>query len=281
MFIREQLKEKAKQNFRKNIWLCIGITFVFTLLTGSLFGLEADIDTQTVFFRVGLGNILQFKLDFIYLKVAGPWLVIISLLTLAYSILISNPLKVGHIRFYIENRNEPSHFETLFFVFGNKGYWNIVKIMLLKDIYIYLWYIPSLVLMFLGALLLNRTIIILAGLLAIPSSIQAIKKLYEYYVIPYILAENPMMDSHDAFIITKELTFGYKWNIFVLELSFILWLILAAITFGIASLYTNVYIHATTLEAYYFLKEEGMKKGIIEPDEKEEEYVESTIDNLY
>ena len=33
MFIRAELKQKAKENLHRNLWLCIGVTFVFGLLT--------------------------------------------------------------------------------------------------------------------------------------------------------------------------------------------------------------------------------------------------------
>ncbi|KAB1440977.1 DUF975 family protein [Candidatus Galacturonibacter soehngenii] len=42
-------------------------------------------------------------------------------------------------------------------------------------------------------------------------------------MVPYILAENPGIDSKRAFELSKEMMMGEKWNYFVLGLSFIGW----------------------------------------------------------
>lgn len=47
---------------------------------------------------------------------------------------------------------------------------------------------------------------------------------------------------------------GHKWELFVLELSFILWDILCIITFGIASLWVTPYIYVTYANYYKELK---------------------------
>ena len=49
-------------------------------------------------------------------------------------------------------------------------------------------------------------------------------------MVPYLLAENPDMDSKEAFARSKEMMMGEKWNAFVLGLSFLGWQILAVYT---------------------------------------------------
>ena len=70
-------------------------------------------------------------------------------------------------------------------------------------------------------------------LLVIPGIIKS----YEYRMIPYILSENPGMDTKRAFQLSAEMMYGQKWNAFVLDLSFILWLILGAITCGLVNVF--------------------------------------------
>ena len=48
-------------------------------------------------------------------------------------------------------------------------------------------------------------------------------------MIPYILSENPGIDTKDAFALSKELMDGNKWAVFVLDLSFFGWAFLAAV----------------------------------------------------
>ena len=70
-------------------------------------------------------------------------------------------------------------------------------------------------------------------------------------MVPYILAENPGMDHKEAFLISKKMMMGQKWNVFVLDLSFIGWRILEAITFGIVGVfYVEPYYQATMAELY-------------------------------
>lgn len=255
MFIRSELKEKAKLSIHKNIWLCIGVTLVFTLLSSGLFGVEFDLETNEAFFRMGLGSSTNLSLDFINIAIPTTLVALVSLISLAFGFLVINPLIVGHKRFYLDNREENSYFETLFFAFNKNDYLNIVKVMLLKDIYTTLW----------------TLCFIIPGLI----------KNYEYQMIPYILAQYPTIDSEEAFTMTKEMTYGYKMDLFILDLSFILWDLLGVITCGIGMLYVNVYVAATAAEAYIFLKDNTYQEEIIDVESEEIEHVEPTIDDLY
>ena len=53
--------------------------------------------------------------------------------------------------------------------------------------------------------------------------IPGIVKTYQYFYIPYILAENPDIGTRRAFQLTKGMTDGDKANIWVMGLSFIGW----------------------------------------------------------
>lgn len=263
MFIRSQLKEQAKRSIHRNLWYTIGIGVIATLLlTGSNFiGITYDLSTTDPYLRIGLGNFDAFSLDFFTMKVSAAIASLVTLFGLLYSYFISNPIQVGYCKYYLENRVEPSKFEVLFDMFKKGCYFNVVKIMFLKDVYTILW----------------------TFLFFIPG----IYKLYQYYMIPFILAENPYMDSSDVFEMTKLLTDHQKLNIFVLELSFILWYLLVPFTCGLVVLYLNPYTSATMAECYLFLKQKAIENGDLEVDDDSEEaeveveYVEPTIDDLH
>lgn len=81
--------------------------------------------------------------------------------------------------------------------------------------------------------------------------IGGIIKYYSYMFIPYILAENPDIKSKDAFMLSKNMTNGYKWKMFLLDLSFILYDLLGVLTFNIFNLLvTNPYKATTYTELY-------------------------------
>ena len=53
-------------------------------------------------------------------------------------------------------------------------------------------------------------------------------KYYQYRMVPYLLAENPMLKWRDAKNMSREMTRGYKWKMFLTDLSCIhVWLIKA------------------------------------------------------
>lgn len=70
----------------------------------------------------------------------------------------------------------------------------------------------------------------------------------------YILAENPEKGIRECVNESKMLMSGHLWEYFVLQLSFILWLLFAGVTCGIASLYVTPYMAVTNAGYYYSLK---------------------------
>ena len=80
-------------------------------------------------------------------------------------------------------------------------------------------------------------------------------KYYEYKMIPYILAENPNIKMKEAFILSKELTNGEKWNLFKLDLSLFGWTLLNALTYNLSGIfYSNVYTECIYAETYMALR---------------------------
>ena len=70
----------------------------------------------------------------------------------------------------------------------------------------------------------------------------------------YILADNPEIPRGEALRLSERLMVGNKMGAFVLDLSFIGWHILSALTCGILGvLYVNPYIEATKAELYHAL----------------------------
>ena len=139
-----------------------------------------------------------------------------------------NPIHVGCKKWFLNNRTEDKpKLRAIVEVFTH-GYIRIVGIMFLRDLYTFLWFL----------------------LLIVPGVIKA----YEYRMIPFLLAENPDLTVSEAFGKTKKIMYGNKMDAFVLDLSFLPWIILAAITCGILSvLYVSPYIELTNTELYVCL----------------------------
>ena len=84
--------------------------------------------------------------------------------------------------------------------------------------------------------------------------IPGIVKGYAYSFSTYILAENKNKPALECIKESQEMTNGHKMDLFVLNLSFIGWILLANLTFGILYIWLLPYIQATFANAYQSLK---------------------------
>ncbi|MBO5260597.1 MAG: DUF975 family protein [Agathobacter sp.] len=150
----------------------------------------------------------------------------ILIVAIVLDVLLLNPLEVGARRYFYLNLNQPAEIKELAYAFDH-SYKNVMKVMFLRDLYINLW-----------------------SLLFI---IPGIVKSYEYRMIPYLLAENPGMSAEEAFATSKQMMAGEKWKTFVLDLSFIWWIILSMVPF-VGLFYVDSYMHMTEAALYEKLK---------------------------
>ena len=93
--------------------------------------------------------------------------------------------------------------------------------------------------------------------------IPGIMKSYAYSLAPYILAENPTMTAREALNESKRITMGAKKDLFVLDLSFIGWMMLGVITLGIAFIYVYPYMQAAKANAYLAIKAKNVPAATV------------------
>ena len=115
-----------------------------------------------------------------------------------------------------------------------KDYWHKVLGMLLMGIFIFLWTL----------------------LLVIPGII----KTFSYAMTPYILHEYPNVGVNDAIDISRKMMKGHKLDLFLLELSFIGWMILTAFSLGIGLLWLAPYMQTAHAGFYEEVKAEYIEK---------------------
>ena len=153
---------------------------------------------------------------------------VILALILAVDIFLINPLGVGGKRFMIKSVEDVAQVKEIAYGFDH-SYKNIVKVMFHRELRIFLW----------------TLLFIVPGII----------KMYEYYMVPYILSEHPDMEYGAALQMSRDMMDGNKWQTFVLGLSFILWDILGALTFGIVEiLYVQPYRSLTFAALYCQLR---------------------------
>lgn len=259
MWSRIKLKEKAKIRFQANYWRAVLVALILAFLAGSVGSsrgghpsfdsdfpsgyesstaimeipelvdsfeddLSYELHDLDLFFSVGV-------IGMIVAVIIVVVIVVTLVVVLPLRILLMNPLEIGCNRFFTKNLNEDAQVKEICYSF-DYGYKNNIKTMFFRDLYVFLWSL----------------------LFVIPGIIKS----YEYRMIPFILGENPGMDTDTAFAMSRKMMDGNKWNAFVLDLSFIGWHILSACTFGILGIfYVKPYVYQTDAALYEALKMQG------------------------
>lgn len=233
MWNRAELKMRGNMAFKKN--------YVSAVVVALLMGIFGTVSGESSARRVSensdiySGNL--FNVEMITGLLAGIATVVI-LIVLVAKVFVGNLLKMGGYRFFILNQTAQPGIGTLLDGFRSGHYVNIVLTMFLRDLFTALWSL----------------------LLVVPG----IVKHYEYLMVPYIIAENPAMDYKEAFQISKQMMDGEKMEAFIMDLSFLGWYLLSAVTCGLLAIfYVNPYVQASFAEMYTFNKQKAYQDGYI------------------
>ena len=105
---------------------------------------------------------------------------------------------------------------------------------------------------FLVPLLQGLFVFLWSLLFVIPGVIMA----YAYSMAIYVANDNPELSAMDAIRKSRELMDGHKWDLFVLDLSFIGWILLCLLTCGIGFFFLAPYIEMAHVEFYRELTEQ-------------------------
>lgn len=252
MWSRSELKSRAKEILSANYWKAVLVSLIFSFVGGggggssSASSSSSGSDSSTS--SGSFASPDELKALFIGMTVIFIVLGIIIIFSLVLSIFVFNPLYVGCQRYFVLCGRQPASFDEVVFAFSH-SYLNIVKIMFFKSLYTFLWSL----------------------LLIIPGIIKG----YEYRMIPYLLAENPNIDMKEAFSLTKQMMDGDKANAWVLDLSFIGWNLLGALTCCILNIfYVNPYQNLTNAQLY-----EALKIKISGPSDTDYRYQETSTEN--
>lgn len=241
---RPTLKARGKQVLKGQgiYWTSVLVMLVYSLLGGGggSSGGAAASNQQNGSTSGGYDPQMQQFWD----KYAGYiaiGIIVAIIVGIAWSFFVANVLTVGKNRYFLDIRSGSGQFSTLFAGFRNGRYMGTVKSMFAMTIRVFLW-----------------------GLLFI---IPGIIKSLEYWMVPYILAENPDIDPKRAMEISSRTTQGEKGNIFVLMLSFIGWMFLGAMACGVGMFFVMPYVESTYAELFGALRYKAEKEGYCMPGE--------------
>ena len=207
---------RAREALRGNWVIAVLVCLVAGILSGG--GTGADIE-----FKFEGGNPIQVSLPEQYqevfheiLGISLSLLMVVSLVMLVLGLMLGGVMEVGKARYHsnLIFGNE-ARFEDLFCAFPRFG----------------------------SAMVMNlaRTLLVALGSLVV---VPGILLHYGYAMAPYILARDPECEGLEALRRSRTMLKGHKMDLFLLEVSFIGWMLLATFALGIGHLFLTPYTEA-------------------------------------
>ena len=164
-----------------------------------------------------------------------------SLLELAMGLALM-PMAIGLASYCLKlvNGKEVDAMTELLSRYKDGSTFPIIKTMFLAGLFIFLW----------------SLLFVIPGLI----------KSYAYSMSFYLMADDENLGGNDAITKSKELMKGHKWDLFVLQLSFIGWILLSMLTCGVLTVfYVGPYMQMAQLIWY--------EENIIQIEEPAQEVV--------
>lgn len=180
-------------------------------------------------------------------------------------IIISVPLSFGLIISFLKLKRDE---DTSSFAFLENGFsrfskaWGICFHTILKMILPIICIILAIILMTILLIMGSKTpaLAILGIVLYISCIVYAVSRGLLYSLAYFIAYDNPNLSSKECVLKSEELMTGNRGNLFLLELSFIGWMILGAFTLGIAYIWIVPYMQVAISCFYDELNPSTAKK---------------------
>ena len=233
--VKNDVNEKVESNIEKNTGIAPGdkideikkdTTKKYKKVTASKRGVFAAVANMVDSGSLYLTLVIAIKSMVGSSNVGVLISVIISLLIFGfYWFFFVNIYKVLLRRLFLEGRvYDKVSLKKLLFLVRVKKWFKTVKSMARVVIYEFLWGLT-----------------IIGGII----------KRYSYFLVPYIIAENPDIDGKTAIKLSREMMDGHKMECFKLEFSFIGWRILGIVTLGLSDLFFTEPYEVSVFTEYY------------------------------
>lgn len=230
MFNRVQLKAEAKSITKNAAVSAYVFTLIYLVITWIL---NLVLEFATGATAAELSAALEMEIPFPTLGLSPLMVTFISILIS----LISMVLSAGYVIYTMGVRKgRVMPYASLFDGFTFVG--KVIILQILVAIFVFLWSL----------------------LFFIPGIVAS----YRYRFALYNLCENPQLSASEALNMSKAQTRGHKWELFVLDLSFLGWSILCSLTMGILSIWILPYIQQTDI-GYFEACKKSSGVGYIPP----------------
>lgn len=247
MTTRGELKDRAKACLKHYYWWAFAACLLSSVLIGGgTGGLNIQWNQTVSSLGTDVGTLADGMKGFpsvdrgwdplflyMIMNVLGKILIVIVIsvaIRFLWSAFLGNVVCVGKCRYFMENRRfmGTAGMRNLFWGFDCGFFLNVVKVMFMRWLFPFLW----------------TFVFVIPGII----------KGYEYYLVPYILQDDPSIHYKDALRYSRKLMYGNKWRLFVLQWSFIGWELLGLLCCGIGTLFVTPYREAVYAEFYADLR---------------------------
>lgn len=250
--------------------------------------------------------LLDIAREYLDLILEQTWLIaLLVLISLVirplYRLLVGYTIRVGRDRWYLRaaHPDVPPPVSMLFSPFRRGEYGKIMGGMFYRDLWLLFWSIPAYLTLALGILpyqivayvALTHRLPLTEGLIfrvarqtGLPIFFFSpaflfltffafalftffyIRKRYRYRMVPYLLADNPGLGARRALGLSKAMTRGKTGGLFMLDLSFLGWILLCLMCICLPWVTLQLlapYYRMTWAEAYKALRDDAAARGLV------------------
>lgn len=287
MWTCSEIRQAARSRIQLSLWPVVLVTFIYlaivSLLPSISYGLNTIMNVSVQRRFIGFGELIAFS------SLMTGVSSIIGFAQLILAFLMFNPMFVGYNR-YLGSVKQKSNdigsgVRSLFWAFREGRFSGVVSGTAWKQLWMMIWslgvsmvvVVPTVIifgvmiisafsgfgiqsnhndLFDVGTDIFRRTIVWLVVILiyvivaGVAVGAVLLNRKYAYLFTEFILAERTDMPAKAAIDLSKQMTRGMKMDLFVLDLSFIGWYILSALTLFILQLWVFPYQRAAYLEVY-------------------------------
>lgn len=223
MWTIREVKDRGKAAMKANYWTAVLAGFLTALAfagTGFIGSTHMSTDQYD---QISAETLTNEQAAVIIVALAAALLVVVAVSSVV-RVFVANPLLAGCRHFFHKNLQAPAAAGELGWGFKNR-YGRNVMTYFRQDLYILLW----------------------SMLFIVPG----IVKSYSYRFVPYILEDHPEASPSEVITMSRRMMDGNKMKAFTMDLSFIGWFLLTAVTFGLAGIFYGIPYHASTDAAMY------------------------------
>ena len=243
MFNRKQYKSFAKKQL-KGRWGIPVICTIIILAVEFIFQLPSIIKTaqsEELWYILNQSTITIDDIESIQILLNNST----SLLVTIIQSLVSVIFEVAALNVILKMSLSPEPITFSLFLTGLNNWARACFAFLWRTLWLFLWTILTF------------------PLLGIPAIIKTIS----YSQLMYLIAEHKELSIPKALKISMVITKGHKWELFVMDLSFLGWIILASIPAGLGFIVLQPYMNMSYVNAYHSMLQEALDSGIIKPED--------------